>query len=85
MTLNLIFPTLEALVFTGIRILKRQLDQRKCCPVQKFDFDAKEFPKMKVTTMQKFEEIYSGPVFNIHYRIAYIINIIFICFFYGPG
>ena len=35
--------------------------------------------------MQGYIEIYSGPVYDIHYKYSSILNIIFITFLYGPG
>lgn len=61
------------------------LDQKSFCPKKKFSKHDATYPELKATTMQKFEAIYSGPEFFIHYRLAYIINIIYIAFFYGPG
>ena len=29
--------------------------------------------------------MYSGPAFFVHYRLAYIVNIIWIAFLFGPG
>jgi len=35
--------------------------------------------------MPKFEEVYSGPLFFVHYRLAFIVNIVWITFLFGPG
>lgn len=75
--IGLIFPILEALVFLGLRILTRCLDQKSCCPCN--------MKNTRVTTIQKFEAIYSGPLFFAHYRLAGLINLVFIAFLYGPG
>jgi len=75
--INIFAPTIEALVFTGLRILKRCIDQRTLCPCDKH--------KSNAHNMQKFEAIYSGPMFFVHYRLAYIVNIVYIAFFFGPG
>ena len=75
--INIFAPTIEAVVFTGIRILKRCLDQKSLCPCDKH--------KSNAQNIQKFEAIYSGPMFFVHYRLAYIVNIVYIAFFFGPG
>lgn len=75
--IGLVFPILEAIVFTGIRFLTRCLDQGSCCPCDK--------KNTKATSIQKFEAIYSGPLFFVHYRLAGLVNLVFIAFFFGPG
>ena len=35
--------------------------------------------------MKKFEDIYSGPTFEIYNQFAWIVNIIYIWFLLGPG
>jgi len=35
--------------------------------------------------MPQFELLYSGPLFFVHYRLAGVINLVFITFFFGPG
>ena len=39
----------------------------------------------KATSIQKFEAIYSGPLFFVHYRLAGLANLVFITFLFGPG
>ena len=75
--IGLVFPILEALVFLGIRILKRCIDQKTPCPCNK--------QNTRATTIQKFEAIYSGPLFFVHYRLSGLINLVFITFLFGPG
>ncbi len=36
-------------------------------------------------TMHSWEAIYGGPMFFVHYRLAYIVNVVYIAFFFGPG
>ena len=33
----------------------------------------------------EYEAIYSGPLFHVHYRLAFIVNIIYITFLFGAG
>ena len=35
--------------------------------------------------MHSWEAIYGGPMFFVHYRLAYIVNVVYIAFFFGPG
>merc|ERR1719350_2553866 len=39
----------------------------------------------KATSIQKFEAVYSGPLFFVHYRLAGLCNLVFITFLFGPG
>ena len=75
--INVIAPTAEALAFYGLRLLGRAIDQRTCCPCDKRNTNAK--------TIQKFEAVYSGPLFFVHYRLAFIVNITYLTFLFGPG
>ena len=36
-------------------------------------------------SIQQFADIYSGGVFYIHYKYSYILTVIYITFFFGPG
>ena len=53
------------------------MDQKSPCPCNK--------SKTKATSIQKFEAIYSGPLFFVHYRLAGLVNLVFITFLFGPG
>ena len=75
--INIVSPLVEFLFFWSIRHIKRIIDQKAICPCDNRNTRAK--------TIQAFESLYSGPVFFVHYRLAYIINIVFIAFLYGPG
>lgn len=35
--------------------------------------------------MPAFEAIYAGPLFFVHYRLSFIVNIVFITFWFGAG
>ena len=60
--IGLVFPLLEFVVYGGMRILSRCLDQKTCCPCNNAN--------TKTTTIQMFEEKYSGSIFYVHYRLA---------------
>ena len=74
---NIVFPLIEFAGFLLIRVVKRCVDQKTVCPTNKYNTNAK--------TMPKFEELYSGPLFFVHYRLAFIVNIVWITFLFGPG
>lgn len=75
--INIFAPTIEAFCFYGLRLLGRVIDQRSCCPCNNRNTNA--------TTIQKFEAVYSGPLFYAHYRLAFIVNLIYLTFLFGPG
>ena len=35
--------------------------------------------------MPQFEALYSGPLFFVHYRLSFIVNIVWITFLFGAG
>ena len=75
--INIIFPLVEFLLFWLIRHLKRMIDQRSCCPCDR--------KKTRAKSIMEYEAIYSGPEFNVHHRLAFVINLIYITFLFGPG
>ena len=75
--INIISPLAEFVVFLGIRLLKRCLDQKSLCPCDRRN--------TRTRTIQQFEAIYSGPAFFVHYRLAFIVNIVWVAFLFGPG
>lgn len=75
--INIVAPLAEFIVFWLIRQLKRMIDQRSLCPC--------DITKTRAKTIVQFETLYSGPAFFVHYRIAFVVNIVFIAFLYGPA
>ena len=75
--LNAIFPVLEFIFGWSRRLILRMWDQRSCCPCDK--------RKSRAKSIASFEDIYSGPVFAAHYGLAFIVSIVYVAFFYGPG
>ena len=76
--ISIFFPIIEFGVFwLATRHLKRCMDQKSCCPCNKKNTNAK--------SIQEFEVIYSGPAFFVHYRLAGIVNLVWVTFFFGPG
>ena len=77
MLFNVYWPVIEFFVFAGIRTLKRMLDSKS--------FAIRRFERTKTTNIQLYIEIYSGPVFFIHYKYSSILNITFVTMMYGLG
>ena len=76
MLFNVYWPVMEAFVWFGYRLGFRMLDRRfKSCSDE----------KTNKTTIQQYVEIYSGPVFFIHYKYSSILNITFVTMMYGVG
>lgn len=75
MEFNLFWPIIEFFMYWGMRIGFRLLDRSFTCT---------EY-NTKTTTLQQYIEIYSGPVFFIHYKYSSILNITFVTFMYGLG
>ena len=36
-------------------------------------------------TLIGFEQLYSGPVFEIHHKCAYIVDVVYLACLFGPG
>lgn len=75
MMFNVYWPVLEFFAFYGMRYCFRWMDR------------SFHFTKMqtKKTTIQQYVELYSGPVFFIHYKYSSILNITFVTMMYGVG
>jgi hypothetical protein len=75
MMFNIAWPIMEFFAYWGMRIGFRLLDRRFTC---------NEYNTHK-TSLQQYIEIYSGPVYFIHYKYSAVMNIIFVTFMYGLG
>jgi hypothetical protein len=75
MMFNIAWPIMEFFAFFGMRLGFRLLDR---------NFSCNEY-RTKKTTLQQYIEIYSGPVYFIHYKYSAILNIVFVTFMYGLG
>lgn len=76
MEFNIYWPLLEFVCYWGMRFGFRLLDRglTSCDTYQ-----------TKCTTLQQYVELYSGPVYFIHYKYSSILNIAFVTFMYGLG
>lgn len=75
MLFNVYWPVVEFFVFFGMRSTFRCLDRSLTCNSE----------RTKKTTLQQYVELYSGPVFFIHYKYSSILNITFVTMMYGMG
>jgi hypothetical protein len=69
------WPVVEFFIFGGMRQAFRLLDRGFSCDTN----------RTKKTTLQQYIELYSGPVFFIHYKYSSIMNITFVTMMYGLG
>ena len=72
---NIYWPVMEFFAFYGMRFVFRLLDKS-------FKIGSNSTKK---TTIQQYIELYSGPVFFIHYKYSSILNIVFVTMMYGIG
>ena len=75
MMFNIYWPIVEFFCFFGMRLGFRLLDRNFGC----------DRLKTKKTTVQQYVELYSGPVYFIHYKYSSILNITFVTLMYGVG
>lgn len=77
MVSNAIYPLIEFVGYWALRYAYRAWDQRSFCANDPFHTNCK--------TIQAFEAIYCGPAFAIHWKYAYILNVVFMAMLFGPG
>ena len=77
MVSNMLYPLIEFVLYWALRYAFRAWDQRS--------FVANDPFKTHSKTLQGFESIYAGPRFTIHYKYAFILNVTFVTFLFGPG
>ncbi len=82
MIYNIFWPILEFGIWYLIRFLFRFFDNPffylACCN-KKYKYTT------KTKTIPSYLELYCGPVYLIHYKYSFIINIVFITFMFGAG
>ena len=77
MIANMYWPPLEFIMFWGLRMLYRMIDQRSIWP--------NDENRTHCKTLQAFEDLYAGPHFSLHYKYSYILVVIFVTFLFGAG
>jgi hypothetical protein len=75
MLFNVYWPIVEFFVFGSMRQAFRLMDRGFSCNMK----------KTKKTTVQLYVELYSGPIFFIHFKYSAILNIVFVTMMYGMG
>lgn len=75
MMFNAIYPVIEFFMYWGMRAAFRQLDRGCSCNNR----------KTKKTSVQQYIDLYSGPVYMMHYKYSTILNVTFVTFMYGFG
>ena len=76
MVFNSFYPAIEFFMYWGIRYLYRMIDQRSLI--------ANDPKRTHAKTLQAFEQIYQGPTFSIHWKYAYLLNVTYMTFLFGP-
>lgn len=75
MLFNVYWPIVEFFTFGAMRQGFRLMDRGFTCNKK----------QTKKTTIQQYVELYSGPIFFIHYKYSAILNIVFVTMMYGMG
>ena len=70
------WPVIEFFIYYGMRVGFRTLDR---------GFKTCSDTVTKKTTLQQYIELYSGPVFFIHYKYSFFLNCVWVTFTYGVG
>lgn len=73
--INCFFPFVEFGIAYSQSWLFRKLDKGK----------GKDEYSTKLTSMQLYIDLYSGPEYQIHFRYSGILNVTFVCMMYGVG
>jgi len=74
MIINALFPLCEIFMNYGPLWLARKLDGGN-----------KDSYNTKCSNMQRYVDIYSGPVYQIHFKYSGIMNVTFVTMMYGIG
>ena len=77
MVSNMYWPLLEMVIFTGLRIGYRMIDQCSLWPTNHYNTKSK--------TKQAFIETYQGDEFKFHYKYSYILVVVFVTFTFGAA
>ena len=75
MIFNAYYPLLEFMGYWLMRASFRLMDRRFTCDDQ----------TTKQTSVQGYINLYSGPVYLMHYKYSTILNVCFVTFMYGFG
>ena len=77
MTFNIFTPPIEFVIGWLIRYLKRAWDQRT--------LSTGDPRQSRSQSIQQFTDLYSGSLFIVTFKYCYILTVVYIAFFFGPG
>lgn len=75
MIFTMVFPIMEACGFFSLRLLSRMLDH---------GFSSDPYATKK-TSIQAYVNLYSGPLYLMHFKYSALLNVIFVTMTYGFG
>mmetsp|Transcript_8384 Transcript_8384/g.14013 ORF Transcript_8384/g.14013 Transcript_8384/m.14013 type:complete len:164 (+) Transcript_8384:2389-2880(+) len=75
MVFNIWFPIAMEIGYKGLRTLYRVMDK----------LNLEEGYNTKCTTIQRYVNIYAGPLYYMHFKYSSIMNIVFITMMFGTG
>jgi len=75
MTFNAFWPLIEFSLFFLLRWMARFWNRRLTC--SRYVSNSK--------SIQDYIDLYCGPVYSIHYKYSYVLNVVFITFMFGAG
>jgi hypothetical protein len=86
MIFNAIYPILEFFMYWGLRILYRQMDRGLCaCSRDKNGNSCFSSWRTTSTSIQNYINLYSGPIYYMHYKYSTILTTCYVTFMYGFG
>jgi len=83
MLFNVYWPIVEFFIWAFVRQAKRFIDRG--FSFQEYHEGDETMPRTSKKSLQTYVEVYSGPVFFIHYKYSAILNIAFVTMMYGMG
>jgi hypothetical protein len=84
MIFNVMWPLIEFFAFWSMRQLARIYDRGFSGGISGI-FSSGDRGKTKTITIYQYVDLYSGPIYMIHYKYSSIINVTLIAFMFGAG
>jgi len=84
MIFNVLWPMIEFFAFWSMRQLQRVYDRGFTLNIKQL-LSSSDSGCTKSITIYQYVDLYSGPIFMIHYKYAAIINVTLIAFMFGAG
>ena len=79
MLANAWWPIIEVSYMWGLRVLFRMLDQGRII----LNYD-ESTTTTKQKTIAGYVDLYQGPIFEIHWKYANILDVVYVAFMFGP-